>query len=496
MKRCIFNVPRCIMAVLVCVCTFGNLFPFLNIDLGFVIMTPFRFVLALVSIFCVGLWIRRIKQKQALQMLKNMRLELGVLCFLIVWLALGVAQIVFAGNRTGAVTEITGILTICMLAFCAFTLIKSSKDMDFLLDLLVLCGVIFALLAWVEMAVGNFVPGTKYYFTLEQRIEQGRIFFPPTIVFHNPNDFAAFLLLCLSVVCYRVISAKTTEKLLLGIVVALVLIAPAVVINSTFFNLFAGCLVVITVAAILLVKSISWKTRVLRATGVCLVAIIFALFITGGIRNAAVQLNRSYFTEKIQAYYNEKKDDIDAPTQDVTQESTEGLDILDGFDNGQDTDNLLTQLDALKENRGTVYIRLNLMRAGVDFWLESPIFGNGPASFVEKMQHSEYHRNQTAQIVDPHCFYFELLTQYGAVLFVAYMGIVLYVAVKSLLRTIRQIRGGVPARGLLSLLMIGMFSLAVFIPSSCIRFTNIWVFLIFAICVYCKDKSVTHNENG
>ena len=172
------------------------------------------------------------------------------------------------------------------------------------------------------------------------------------------------------------------------------------------------------------------------------------------------------------------------------------MDILDGFDNGQDTDNLLTQLDALKENRGTVYIRLNLMRAGVDFWLESPIFGNGPASFVEKMQHSEYHRNQTAQIVDPHCFYFELLTQYGAVLFVAYMGIVLYVAVKSLLRTIRQIRGGVPARGLLSLLMIGMFSLAVFIPSSCIRFTNIWVFLIFAICVYCKDKSVTHNENG
>lgn len=507
MKKAPVNVSRIILAIVIVSCIFGNIFSFLNIDLGFVILTPIRSVLFFASILCLVNWCIRLRKKEVLPHLKSNLLPCLTFGFFVAWFILGAAWVLFGETSANAPTEVVGILTICLLAFCVFTLVKSSEDVQFLLRLCVLCGVILAVLACVEVVFGSFIPGTRYYMTLIERIERKQTLFAPTTVFYNQNDFAAFMLLCLSIVSFWIIRAKTIRDFLSSLGIALVLIIPTVLINSTIFNLLAFGLMLLTILGVVLVRRGSWTVRLLRASGIVIITVVFALFCTDGIRSVAVELNRSYFTTQIQDYYLQNPSSELNPTASSTEPTvpsteptapTESISVpipppatlptipdLD-YSDTEDPDKLTDQLDAFSKNGGTIHIRLWLIRAGWAFFLDSPIIGCGPASFQTNISQNRDFLNQTRWIKSPHFFYTELLSQYGIIMFAAYMGIILYLAVRSLMMTVRELRNGKPGRGVLCLLMTGMFSAAIVMPSGIIRFTSIWIFLLLAVCVFCK----------
>lgn len=489
MKRHSVDFQRCTLTVLILSCIFGNLFPFLNIDLGFVILTPIRSVLILASIYCMILWKERIKRKGVLANLKKDWLAWCTFCFLAVWFILGSAWIIFGNTGSGAVTEVIGILTVCMLAFCCFTLVRSEMDVRYLLRLLVLCGAILALLACIEVVIGSFTPGTRYYFTLAQKISRKQTLYSPTTVFYNPNDFAAFMLLCMSIVCYWIVRADTRRDFLCCLAILLLMVIPTVLTNSTIFFIFSVILIGITVLALLFNRSKSQKSRLGRISVIVVGSVLFALFGMTGVRSAAVSLNRSYFTAQIQQFYAQNQVPVpSAPGQD--QPGLEDIPVLPeiDFSDIEDPDTLGDQLDSYQKNFGTIHIRKWLIIAGLDYFTDSPLIGNGPDSFHERISQDMDYLQQTRRITNTHCFYIELLSQYGLLLFTIYMGIVLYLVIRAGIQSFRELRHSRPDWGVLCLFLICVFSVVILMPSSIIRFSSLWIFLILAICVFCKGK--------
>ena len=502
MKKQSVNVSRIVLAIVFFACTMGNLFPFLNIDLGFVILTPIRSVLIPASIWCFVQWCIRFRRREALSVLKNNLLSWLTFAFFAIWFVWGAAWILFGEPGNNAPAEGGGILTLCLLAFCFFTLVQDGKDVQFMLRLCVLCGVILAVLACVEVVIGSFVSGTAYDYSLAERIELKQTLFAPTTVFYNPNDFAAFMLLCITIVCYWIIRAETTRDFLGSMGIALILIAPTILTDSTIFNLLLGGLVMLTVLGVLLVRRGQWKTRLLRASGIVLAAVVFVLLCVSGIRTAAVALNRSYYTKQIQNYYLQNQ--ATAPTEEPAQNTSAPDEVTTiptappdtvpvtvpeiDYSNTEKPRTLFDKLMDFAQEGGTIYIRLWLMRAGWDFFLENPILGGGPDSFGTKIAQNRDYLNHTRWIMSPHCFYTELLSQYGIILFSAYMAIILYLVIRSLILTRRELREGRPGRGVICLLLTVMFSAVIIMPSGIIRLTPIWIFLLLAVCVLSAKK--------
>ena len=490
MKRYLRDPSRCILAILIFLCIFGNLFPFLNIDLGFVILTPLRVALVLISIYCLFLWYRRFRQKKALAVLKKGWLEWAVFGFFVLWLILGAGWIVLGNVGSGAVTEVIGILTIALLAFCCFTLVRDRKDISYFLHLLVLSGIVLALLACAEVIFGSFVPGTKFYLTLEEKIAAKTTLYSPTTVFYNPNDFAAFMLACMSIVCYWVIRAETWMHFL-GCLALLLLIAPTVLTNSSIFFILTTVLMLVTMLALMINRSKPRKIRLFQISTIAIASLLFILFGIGGIRSAAVSLNRSYFTAQIQKYYAQNQTPQPTlPNQNPPDSTVPQPTIPDlNYSDIEDPDTLGDQLANFNKKFGTIHIRKWLIIVGLDYFTDSPVIGNGPDSFHQRLSGDSKYLENTSYITNPHCFYIELLSQYGIVLFVIYMAIALFLFIRSGILAIRELRRSRPGWGLLCLFLIATFSAVILMPSGVIRFSSLWIYLILAVCVFSKGLS-------
>ena len=146
-------------------------------------------------------------------------------------------------------------------------------------------------------------------------------------------------------------------------------------------------------------------------------------------------------------------------------------------------------MGSYQNNYGTIHIRKWLIVAGLDYFTDSPLIGDGPDSFHQRLSEDDDYLSHTRRITNPHCFYIELLSQYGVVLFAVYMGITLFLFIRSGIQSFRELRRSRPGWGLLCLFLIGTFSTVVFMPSSAIRFSTLWIYLILAVCVFCKGLS-------
>ncbi len=476
MKSNLINVPRCALTLLIISCIFGGLFPFLNIELGFVILTPFRTVAFIICCYCLGIWIKRFRDKQGFEMLKNSKGEWLVFGYFVIWFLVGAIWLVCGRNSNYAPTEVVGILTIGMLAFCVFTLVKDISDVQFLLKLCVFSGLILCILANFEAVFGSFVPGTKNYYTLEEKVAMGRFFFAPTTVFHNQNDFAAFISFCLSIICFLMFKAKNMRTFLLYLAMAIFMVIPVSLADSTLFYVVVLILICFTSIILLVLKNKPFKIRALQVIAIVTASVVLATVGFQAVRSTAIHLNTQYY--KIQMSNKEYGD--------IGDSDIENPDGEEPFLGTPDT--IINQLDAYKNNYGTIHIRMWLIRAGWDFFLDSPIFGCGPESFPQKMRLNAEYLQETRGIVNPHFFYTELLSQYGILLFVAYMAIALFALIRSGLQAFYELRKGIAGWGVLSFILVAMFFVAVVMPSSTIRFTTLWIFFVLALIMVFKGK--------
>lgn len=487
-------------------CFFGNFAPFLNIDLQVIILTPFRWMLILVSAFCFVIWVKRLKNHRAVHILKGHKLKTAVFLFFAVWSLIGVFWLVFGTCNSMAPTEVMGIVTICAMAFCLFTLINDTEDVRYYLRLCVAAGLVMAVLANIEVVIGALLEGTAFYYTLEERIDLGQTLFPPTVVFHNTNDLASFFLLCLAIVAFWTIKAKTGKELAACGIIAIVLLSPAPNINSTIFNISFLVLLAITFLCAIIQRDENYFRRIAKSAGSILLAVFYLIPFSACITTVGRWMNYAYFTKKIQKVAEQNA--VQNPHQ--VAETTESIvatqvtetslpsdaateypipTTLPQEDASATADTLMTQLAAAQEGYGTIHIRLWLIRAGWDFFCQRPLLGWGPGSFRDKMQENRHYYLETRAITDPHNFYIEVLAQYGGILFIWYMGLVIYMLIKSVKRALSELKTKTAGTGVCATMLLIMFSIAVIIPSSSIRLSPLWVFFILAVCAMSCDSS-------
>lgn len=478
------NINRILGVILIFFCFFSNLFPFLNIDLKIIILTPQRMVPLLISVWCLVIWGKRLYARQLAAELKKRKFELIVFAFFCVWFICGAVWMVLGEMNELVPAEVMGILSICLYGFCLFTLTENNDDLHFFLKATLVCGMIMAVLADIEIVVGSFVEGARYHYTLQERISLGRSLFPPSVVFHNTNDFAAFTLACLSLVAFRFINARTKKEYAECVVIALLLLSPIPVINSTIFDLAFLVLLAVTLVFAGLCRDHSGVKKLSKCAGTVLFGFVYLLPFSMLMRTIGKGLNTAFFTARARAYLTQTSTsptvgaDPTLPIPELTNPFVEN-------DVGM-SDTLTSQITAAQAGYGTIHIRMWLIRAGLRFFSESPIIGFGPGSFRVKMAENHDYREQTRGIVDPHNFYLELLVQYGGVMFLAYAAIVFYMLIAAFKKALGELKAGKAGNGVLTILLLGTFSIAALMPSGFIRLTAMWPFFLFAVLAFSR----------
>lgn len=447
-RRC----RQILIAVLIFFCIFSNIFPFINIDLHVIILTPMRLFLFLISGYCAAIWGIRIVRKTFLESFSGHKLWGTVLIFMAAWSLCGTLWLIFGVPNTLAQTEVIGIITLFLYAFCFFTLIKEKDDFSLCLRTLVWSGLILALMADVEIVIGSFLKSSAYYFTLEERIASGHTLFPPSTVFMNTNDLCAFLLMCLAILLYRFIQVKTVKEYLLCTITAIILLSPTPICNSTIFYIAFAFLILISIVLLLCFRNNK------KGTGLAFFELIYQFPMCTLVKFVAGRMNTLYFSDKINKQLPGNEDSLLDANNKILEDS------------------LLSQLAASQAGYGTIHIRYWLIRAGIDFFTQSPWIGCGPGGFRKLIKSNQSYLMQTRNIIDPHNFFIELLCQYGIFFFLAYISILVFMLVLIFKRLIREIRDHTPGRGVLALLLLVAFVFVSILPSGFIRLTPIWLF--------------------
>lgn len=449
-------------------CLFTNLFYFLNIELGFIIITPFRLILLVVSVICLLLLK---KEGNLITKIKNNKLETATTAFFAVMSLYAIVWI-FLGQTEGvAKTEALGVLTICLMLFCSFVLIRSKDDVEAMLKLCVGIGLVLVVLAHIETVFGSFIPGTKCYFSDLEKLEMRQVFFGPTTVFFNQNDFISFLLMDYAILCGWAIRAKSKKEFLKLLLTALVLLSPAPLVGSTIFELSTLLLTAVTVCILLMCKRDPVKSRIQKCLCIVLAIVIFSGVLYEFIQTTSVSLNRSYYLWKLERLPN----------------LPEGIDLNELLPKNIIIDSGLgNKIDAAQMSQGTIYVRGQLIMQGLKMAVQRPLTGYGPGGFRTQMLQNEAALAKTSDTVDPHCFYIELLSQYGGILFLAFMAIFLYCLTVFIKRTLHDRKVGA-IESATPLLLLMAFFIALFLPSSVLRLFPIWLF--FGLLVISAKKN-------
>jgi O-antigen ligase len=153
---------------------------------------------------------------------------------------------------------------------------------------------------------------------------------------------------------------------------------------------------------------------------------------------------------------------------------------------GSDLD-LLTDIVAFAEGGLTIeqstLSRVNLFLAGIDMTVSTYGLGVGGGNFSYLMARG-YSELWTRDIVDPHNWWIEILSQYGVLVFALYVGFLVYVALFSL----RASRGeGSLPRFLLPFVLA--FVLSGFANSSYVLQPTNWLFLGTILMMVSRTKS-------
>lgn len=488
--------------LLICCCFFGNLFPCLNIDVKLMVLTPLRWMAIVASFYCGVGWLKKLKQRQVLGWCKSHKVKVGVLLFLVAWSISGILWMIFGSYNELAFSEVMGIVTIFMYAFCLFSLIQSEEDIEFYLNIIVLSGIVMSILAHIEIMSGSMVEGTSYYYTLEERIKMGKTLFPPTVVFHNTNDLASFLLLCLTITAYKFLKADTIRGMTRWTLVAIVLLSPVPFINSTIFEIAFIFLLLITILLTICMRGGKRVTRLLKSLGIGIFGIIYFFPLSSVVIKIGNYMNNLYHTYKSKQILVQGNINGELPKVETTDKLTESIEGNFELSNQEETpssqtitsnatsdqDTFFSQIAAAQNGYGTIHIRLWHIRAGWDFFLQSPLIGFGPGGFRKKIQENRYYYEAVRGYIDPHNFYVELLVQYGGLLFLGYLLLLVCLFISSFKQTVKEIKNRVAGLGVGALLLIVGFSIAAIIPSSIIKLTPVWIFYLVAVCMVDKFK--------
>ncbi|MCM3088667.1 O-antigen ligase family protein [Bhargavaea ginsengi] len=133
--------------------------------------------------------------------------------------------------------------------------------------------------------------------------------------------------------------------------------------------------------------------------------------------------------------------------------------------------------DEIVNGYGSNYVRLNLYKSGFYMLLESNFLGVGPKNFGLNLHPELY----TAEIVNPHNWWIELLAEYGVIIFIGFLALYIWILIQ-LYKIYRQKRITSDITFALFLSFCG-FVIASVAPSSLFDFWPMWVIIGLALAI-------------
>ena len=452
-----------VLIVLIVSCIFSRAVPFLNISLGRFLLTPRHTVLLLTALLCLGQAVYALCRRRFAPLVRGRSLSLAALGFTVLWAGAALAWYLFGADwGDTASSELTGILELGLYALCFLFLVRDRADVRRGEVILLTCGVVLSVMADAEIVFGSFIAETAGNIPLSEKIALGRTLFPPSAVFTNTNDLAAFLLLCLCILLARILRRRPRRFTLPDGLMLLALLLPTPVMSSSIFQI-----ALVVLAGILLVILIGlYRHRRKTLAGLCIgIPAALALYLVPFQRlvvKAGQALNSLYYAGVIR------------------RAGGTGVDP----NAAAKTDTIIDQFNTAAGGGGTIHIRMWLARVGGELFAQRPLFGGGPGGFRTFINAHPAYLQETRQIVDPHNYFVELLSEYGLVVFLPFAALLISLLARSIRRVAWEIRQDRPDTGVLCLLLTAAFLFAAVMPSSIIRISPIWLPLLLA-CAAC-----------
>lgn len=473
-----------VTAVLLVLVLFNSFLFFLNIDLGFFIMTPIRLFLiactAYLGVSHIRLLITYWKMPKGKRPPLKVFFTLPVYFLILIFLWAGYAGIwlVFSHLNEFGKAEFIGIGTLFLFSYCFLSLVQDSEDVRFVCKGIVISCVVLAFCAILETMFGTVIPGDEsYIFALREKINVERTLFPPTAGFGNTNDLIAVLSIGFVILQYQLIKAATWKESRRALILLLILLLPTILINSTIFNAVFCILSLFTLLVIFFYRKKDVHRGMpadLYLKKIIVYLIVLAAYyflIRHAVRFVTFEVNKMFYEWRITNYM-----------QSDPRFHGE-LSRLNNNNLNQLSDNLESQLSAFRGGYGTIHIRLWLIAFGMQIVAAHPFFGAGPGNYRTLIRQSPHVLKNTRNDLDPHNFYIELASEFGLIFFFAFAILFALMLSRTWRAVKKAFRAGVSSPAILSMLMLLDAAMICVLSSSIIRFTSLWLLLLIPVAI-------------
>ena len=304
--------------------------------------------------------------------------------------------------------------------------------------------IVLLIIGYIEIFTGYHLPvsrwtNAEFLEALAATYQNGEIpnelFYKATGIFFNENDFCTFLSIFSPAFLYST-KTKWGESIIIkiGNYVVLAGILCVFQVNDAWFCLIASILGMAFYLCIARAKIIKW---ILVGIVIIVTRIFGVVFFTG----MTVWLYR-----------------------------LTGSDIFDHITTYTKSETVLaTQIQGVEQDSGSLFLRLNTYIESMNaMFTQSKGLGLGAGSFQNYFTATFEEKNMMS---NPHSFWIEILSQYGVIIFLLFVGILLLIFFELLQKGYKAKNSGVAV-----VLSMGVcFGFASFAPSSFLNMTYYWI---------------------
>ncbi len=372
------------------------------------------------------------------------KLQKVIAFFLLLWVLAALvygSQIGFEKEVVFDLRSLSMQLIYCVVLFSIHSLLGHEKFTRILVLGLRCFLVVLLLFGLYEFYTGNHLEGTTTAKFAQMAV--GMVFYAPTFVYDNPNDYMLYgMFVLLALTTFDIELRKRPFSIITG---ALILILFNVCSNSRLA--FIGLTIIILFQAfIILVQNrdrFNWNKTIPLLISLGMMGLLFVMnpiflgpkYIKNGnpyqyndmrilsMKGDTIKEIRAfqYLSEEEKKKVREFKET--SSVQYVRAEDV--VRIVSNEDNFTDEERVKIE-EAIPADQ----VRVNLIKNGIGIIRENPILGIGPGQFrkVHALNETE---NPTGTVIAPHNFIIELVSQYG-VFGWGYLGFILYLFIRLL----------------------------------------------------------------
>lgn len=392
----------CIM-ILLCM-IFGPIFTSGNYNIGGLILTLYRVGIPLIALYY---FITRCKEKIFLKYFTT-KIYLVYIIIFMFWILYGLI-LIYISQYSVLYDGIKEIMTLFLGMLSVYCITECCKDKEmfyYFFQILKIFVSVLCLFGLFEMLLDVHFPVSRYAYDyrfdqvghiFELKLTSGKLY-PVTTIFYGANDFSAFLAIFMPLFFLdKEISKKEKKKNILMISIISFILS----INDA--NI---CLVSIAIAMIFMIILRRKVDRYLF--GNLMVVFVMQQWIAKWIGKGIALLEKN-----IAKLYQEDKVMISEETSNKITSVIEEI---------------TSQVQNAEVCNGSLYVRIMLALDSLEMWIKSKFLGVGPDGFAQCLRLN----GGRTHLVNPHNFWLEILSQYGFIVFIAYVGLLLYIFIKNI----------------------------------------------------------------